>query len=313
MSADRTELELCITDFLQYLSDERGYSPQTSKAYRRDLDDFAAFMINYDISQMGELNLVDRLTIRHFLGHLREKGLAPRTVARRLATLKSFFRFLHQAEVIPANPATEIRTPRFERRLPEFLGEEQASQLMELPPQNSMIGLRDRAILETFYATGIRLAELTSLRVSNVSFTQQTIRVVGKGNKERVVAFGQAAQKALGKYLAERRKAGEQVDPHSPLFCGRNHQPISPRTVQMRVRYYMQQIAEAHHLSPHLLRHTVATHLLDRGADLMAVKDLLGHASLSSTQVYTHVRPEQMKKLYQQAHPHSGASDKGEL
>ncbi|MFC1535555.1 tyrosine recombinase XerC [Candidatus Neomarinimicrobiota bacterium] len=309
MPDDPTELELCIADFLNYVSDERGYSAQTLKAYRHDLDDFATFVMDYDMGQSRELEGIDRLTIRHFMGYLRESGLGSRTVARRLATIKSLFGFLHRTEVIPSNPVIDIRTPRFERRLPEFLGEEQTSQLMELPSVNTMIGIRDKAILEVFYATGIRLTELTSLTVGAVSFTQKTIRVVGKGNKERIVAFGQPAHDSIGQYLGARRKAGEEVNLHSPLFCGRGQKPISPRTVQMRVRHYMQQIAEARHLSPHLLRHTMATHLLDKGADLMAVKDLLGHASLSTTQVYTHVRPEQMKKLYRQAHPHSGAKD----
>ena len=302
-----SELELCIADFMDYLSDERGYSIHTVKAYRRDLADFVVFVTEYDPRQSRELEEIDRLTIRHYLGYLRESGLGPRTVARRLATIKSLFRFLHRNELIPANPVLDIRTPRFEQRLPEFLGEEQTIRLMDLPASDTMIGLRDRAILEVFYATGIRLAELTSLTVGAVSLDQKTIRVIGKGNKERIVAFGSPACDSIEQYLSARRKAGETLSAQSPLFCGRGRGPISPRTVQMRVKLYMQQIAEARHLSPHLLRHTVATHLLDNGADLMAVKDLLGHSSLSTTQVYTHVKPEQMKKLYRQAHPHANA------
>lgn len=305
MPDNKVELDNCAEDFLSYLEEERRYSPLTIKAYRRDLREFARFVDEYDPQQSRQPERIDRQTIRHFLGLLRERGLGARSVARALAALKSFFKYLNRAEVIPANPAAAILTPRAPRPLPEFLAEDQALRLMDLPPEGSLIGLRDRAILETFYATGIRLAELTALAVGDVSFTRRTVRVLGKGNKERVVVIGQPAGKALGRYLEARRGNGEQVDPGSPLFCGRGGKPIASRTVQLRVKGYMQQVAEARHLSPHLLRHTMATHLLDRGADLMAVKDLLGHASLSSTQIYTHVKMDQMKKLYRQAHPHA--------
>lgn len=305
MPENKLELANCAQDFLCYLEEERRYSPLTVKAYRRDLQEFARFVAEYDPRQTQQLERIDRQTIRHFLGFLRERGLGARSVARALATLKSFFKYLNRAEVIPANPAAAILTPRTPRPLPEFLAEDQALRLMDLPSEESLIGLRDRAILETFYATGIRLAELTALAVGDVSFTRRTIRVLGKGNKERVVVIGQPAGQALGRYLEARRHNGEQIDDGSPLFCGRGGKSIAQRTVQLRVKGYMQQVAEARHLSPHLLRHTMATHLLDRGADLMAVKDLLGHASLSSTQIYTHVKMDQMKKLYRQAHPHA--------
>lgn len=307
MPEDKAELDHCAEDFLDYLAQERGYSPLTVKAYRRDLEDFTGFVVGYDVEYAHHPERIDRHAIRHFLGYLQERGMGARSVARKLAALKSFFKYLNRAEVIPANPAAGIRTPRFPRQLPEFLHEDQATWLMELPPGDTLIGLRDRAILETFYATGIRLVELTGLVVGNVSFTRNTMRVMGKGDKERVVVFGKAAGEALGRYLEARRRQGEAVGPQSPLFRGRGARAISPRAVQLRVAHYMRQVAEARHLSPHLLRHTVATHLLDRGADLMAVKDLLGHASLSSTQIYTHVKTEQMRRLYRQAHPHASA------
>ena len=307
MAEKRLEIEQCAGDFLEYLDQERGYSSLTIEAYGRDLQDFAAFLTDYDPAQAHHPEQIDRYTIRHFLGHLRERGISARSVARKLATCKSFFKYLHRAEVIPANPASAIRTPRFERHLPEFLQEDQALKLVELPPDDTPIGLRDRAILETFYATGLRLAELTSLAVGDVSFTRKTMRVMGKGGKERIVTFGEPASEILGRYLETRRRQGEDIQAGSPLFSARGGKPISPRTVQVRVAHYMKQVADARHLSPHLIRHTVATHLLDRGADLMAVKDLLGHSSLSSTQIYTHVKTEQLKRLYQQAHPHAGA------
>ncbi|MFB0516701.1 MAG: site-specific integrase, partial [Candidatus Neomarinimicrobiota bacterium] len=216
----KTELDHCTQDFLDYLAQERRYSPLTIKAYWRDLEDFTGFMADYDGELAWHPERIDRQTIRHFLGYLRERGLGARSVARKLAALKSFFKYLNRAEVISVNPAADIRTPKFPRYLPEFLREDQAIRLVELPPEDSLMGLRDRAILETFYATGIRLAELTSLTVGDVSFTQNTMRVLGKGNKERVVAFGSAAGQALGRYLEARRQQGEAVNPASPLFCG---------------------------------------------------------------------------------------------
>lgn len=308
MPEEKAELTRCVEDFLAYLDKERGYSSLTTKAYSRDLRDFTAFLREYDPDLLQMPEGIDRQSIRHFLGYLRERGLSAKSTARSLAALKSFFNYLNRAEVLPSNPAVDIRTPRSTRPLPEFLDERQIAALMHLPPANDIRGLRDRAILETFYATGIRLAELAGLRVGDVSFTQETVRVVGKGNKERVVPLGKWAGEALGHYLEARRQSGEEIQRDSPLFCGRGTRPISHRTVQTRVGEYLRQVAEAGHLSPHLLRHSIATHLLDRGADLMAVKDFLGHSSLSSTQVYTHVKVEQMKNVYRQAHPHAAAN-----
>jgi integrase/recombinase XerC len=293
------------TDFLVYLEKERRYSPATVKAYRRDLQDFLLFIRDYDPHRAEHAGAIDRQTVRHFLGYLRERKLAARTAARKLAALKSFFGYLHRNGEVDADPTADLRTPRYPKILPEFLKEEQAIRLMDVPAEHTLIGLRDRGILELFYATGIRLAELTALTLGDVSFTQETVRVKGKGNKERVVTFGSAAAEALGRYLDARRQTGEPIAGNSPLFLGRPGKSISPRAVQYRVGLYLRQVAEAKHLSPHLLRHSVATHLLDRGADLMAVKDMLGHASLSSTQVYTHVELERMRKVYAQAHPHA--------
>jgi integrase/recombinase XerC len=288
-----------------HLEAERQYSANTVQAYRHDLREFDSFISNYNSDLNAAISAIDRQAIRHFLGYLRENGLGARSVARKLAALKSFFKYLNRSEVIANNPASEILTPRFVKPLPEFLQEDQAARLMSEPDTETMTGLRDHAILELFYASGIRLAELVGLNVGDVSFTRNSIRVIGKGNKERVVAFGPLAGQALGQYLEARRKIGEDVVQDSSLFCGRKTNRISRRSVQVRVKHYLKQVAEGEHLSPHMLRHSVATHLLDRGADLMAVKDFLGHDSLSSTQVYTHVRVDRMKKSYAQAHPHA--------
>ena len=305
MTDKPTEIVLLTKEFLAYLEQEQRYSPLTVNAYGRDLAEFAAFLVDYDLLQAQQPARVDRQTFRHFLGRLRERGLSPRSVARYLTSLKSLFKYLNRSEAIPSNPAADLRTPKYAKAVTEFLTEDQVMELMKQPPEDTLAGLRDRAILELFYASGIRLAELTALTVDDVSFTSNTLRVVGKGNRERVAVFGPPAVAALKKYLKARRADGEQVEYHHPLFCGRGRRAIANRTVQVLVRRYLEKVAEARQLSPHLLRHTMATHLLNRGADLMAVKDFLGHESLASTQIYTHVTMERIKQQYGQAHPHA--------
>ncbi len=305
MTEKPTEIALLAKEYLRYLEDEQRYSPRTVSAYGRDLAEFVVFLEDYDPQQARQPARIDRQTLRHFLGRLRERGLSPRSVARYLTSLKSLFKYLNRSEAIPANPAAQLRTPKYAKAVTEFLSENQVMELMKQPPEDTLTGLRDRAILELFYASGIRLAELTALTVDDVSFSSNTVRVVGKGNKERVAVFGPPAVAALKKYLKARRATGERVEYQHPLFCGRGRQPIANRTVQLRVQHYLEKVAEARQLSPHLLRHTMATHLLNRGADLMAVKDFLGHESLASTQIYTHVTMERIKQQYRQAHPHA--------
>lgn len=300
-----TMIAIQAGSFLSYLDKERNYSALTIKSYRKSLDDFVTFLQGYDSALLDAPTDIDRKTVRHFLGYLQERGLAPRTLARNLASLKSYFKFLIRNEIILASPAADILTPKFAKKLPDVLRTDQALQLMELPPDDTLAGLRDRAILELFYATGMRLAELTGISVGNVSFTRNTVRVLGKGNKERQLVFGEATSEALGRYLESRRRQGEQIEAGSPLFLGRGGKSISRRKIQLLVKHYLEQVSEGRRLSPHLLRHTMATHLVDRGAELNAVKDMLGHASLSTTQIYTHVSKERIIKVYKQAHPHA--------
>lgn len=300
-----TTISIQAGAFLGYLGQERHYSALTIKSYRKSLDDFVTFLQGYDSALLDSPTDIDRKTVRHFLGYLQERGLAPRTLARNLASLKSYFKFLIRNEIILASPAADILTPKFAKKLPDVLRTGQALQLMELPPDDTPVGLRDRAILELFYATGMRLAELTGISVGDVSFTRNTVLVLGKGNKERQLVFGEATSEALGRYLESRRLQGEQIGAGSPMFLGRGGKSISRRMIQVLVKRYLEQVSEGRRLSPHLLRHTMATHLVDRGAELNAVKDLLGHASLSTTQIYTHVSKERIKKVYEQAHPHA--------
>ncbi len=295
-----------IRQFLRSLETERNLSPFTIDAYRIDLEQFADFLkISYpDLWQAGIYNSVTKQHIRSFLAYLSQQGLSRKSIGRKLAAIRSFFKFLMRVGTIENNPAKSIQTPKAEKKLPAFLSIQEAFDLLELPDKSTPQGIRDRAILEIFYGTGIRLRELTNIEMGDVDFHENLIRVVGKGNKERLVPMGKMVVEALRRYLKIRSKfLPQNGDQMTALFLSNRAKRISPRTVQARVHHYLQQISDISSLSPHLLRHTFATHLLEAGADLEAVKELLGHASLSTTQIYTHVTMEKLKKIYDQAHP----------
>lgn len=309
MPVDPAPIGRLAKDFLAYLANERLYSPLTVKAYRKDLQDWHRFLSHYDAGMQTQPRRIDRMALRHFMGALLENGLGARSVARKLAALKSYFKYLVRIEILSASPAADVLTPKSEKQLPDVPSEAEIIRLLELPPGDTAIGLRDRAILELFYATGMRLAELTGLRIGDLSFTRETVRVIGKGNRERLLVFGEQTARALGRYLQSRRQGGEELTAGRPLFLSRSGKAISRRMVQLRVKHYLEQVSEGRQLSPHLLRHSMATHLLDRGADLRAVQEMLGHASLSSTQIYTHVSVERLGRVYRQAHPHAQGAE----
>lgn len=293
-----------IDDFLSYLEKERGYSSHTCVSYIHDLHRFNDFLIEYTGSSDILAESIDKQSIRHFLGKEFEEDFSSKTVGRRLASIKSFFKYLVKAEVVNNNPALYVKTPKTSKPLPNFIDEKMIDELMNAPPRNTITGLRDRTILELFYSTGIRLSELININFRNIDFNNNLIRVVGKGNKERLIPFGNRAMKAIENYLEKSGRSLKTTDIDIPLFVNSKGERISQRTVQRSVSMYLRLVTEGEHLGPHTLRHSFATHLLDRGADLRAVKDLLGHSSLSSTQIYTHVQPERMKKIYKKAHPH---------
>ena len=294
-----------IQQFLDYLEKEKRYSPNTLMAYQIDIKQFRYFLNGYFQEVIPDFQKVDKTCMKHFLGYLIEKGLAARTVARKLATMKAFFKYQERSELINVNPVSSIRAPKLSKRLPIFLEEHIIASLMEAPSTETVGGLCDRTILELFYGTGMRLSELVNLNVEDLDLTENLVKVVGKGNKERIVPFGDVVRQVLIKYLKKRNVAIDTESKNIPLFVSNRGRRMSPRTVQVRLKRYFQQISAGIGLSPHILRHTFATHLLDRGADIRAVKDLLGHESLSSTQVYTHLKVEQMKKVFRQAHPHA--------
>ena len=295
-----------IQQFLRVLDTERNFSSFTVDAYRIDLKQFIEFLsLSYpEWSDSGNPDWIKKQHVRGFLAYLSQQGLSRKTIGRKLAAVRSFFKFLMRSGKITTNPAGGIKTPKAEKKLPAFLSIQEAFDLLELPDKNRPEGIRERAMLEIFYGTGIRLRELIKIDIDDVDFHENLIRVLGKGNKERLVPMGKKATVSLKNYLKIRSQLfSGKAEQSESLFLSNRGRRISPRNVQARVQKYLQQISDLSSLSPHLLRHTFATHLLDAGADLEAVKELLGHASLSTTQIYTHVTMEKLKKIYDQAHP----------
>jgi len=294
----RQKKEKLLDEFIKYLEGERNFSPHTIRAYRRDLKGFFDFLKEQGV----ELGNVERLTLRAFAGRLAEEGLRKKSIARKIAALRSFFRYLHERGFIEHNPAETLSSPKLERALPKFLELDEVLRLLEAPPEDTPLGVRDRAILETLYGTGIRVGELVNLNIEDVDFSSGLIKVRGKGKRERIVPIGRAGLEALIKYLAVREKLlrdkGEKA-----LFLDRLGQRLTDRSVRRIVDKYIRQIGAHVKATPHTLRHTFATHMLNAGADLRAVQELLGHKSLSTTQVYTHLTITRLKKVYDQAHP----------
>ena len=299
-------MEAHIHTFLQYLRTQRNYSPHTIAAYEDDLRQFSAFLQKHYEDQTHSMNDLDQVTIRLFLGDRIEEGFATRSIARKLACLKSFFKYLHRMNIVGRNPAANVSSPKLEKRLPQYLDEESITELMKQPDTTTTIGKRDAAILELFYSTGIRLSELIHLRLADVDFHAATVRVTGKGSKDRIVPFGGPAKDALKRYIACRGELlhpGTEKEVAGLTFLTQRGKKLSPKGVNILVNRYIGKVSEIEKKSPHVLRHSFATHLLNRGADLRAVKELLGHESLSTTQVYTHVSIGRLKKIYAQAHP----------
>jgi len=300
-----------IVEFVDFLSKERNDSPHTVKAYARDVADFAAFCTRY-YGGAWSFAGVDRLAIRGWLGAMQQRGLAKRSAARALSALRTFYRFLNTTRGLEVNPAKAARTPRLERTLPEHLDRAEVEQLFAEAERRAKVGgfaeARDLAMLELFYSTGIRLAELAGLNEQDVDLVSDQVKVRGKGKKERLVPVGGHAGRALRRYYRQRDAVGAggagTLDRRA-VFVGRRGRRLSPRGVQLAIKRLLGALPRGRDLHVHSLRHSFATHLLDAGADLRAVQELLGHASLSTTQVYTHTSVERLKKVYHQAHPRS--------
>lgn len=299
-----------VDDYLRHLAKERDVSPNTVQAYDRDLKEFVAFLNNYYGTESWGWEGVDRLAMRGFLAHLSRRGVGKRTMARTLSGVRSFYRWMHRNEMVEANPARAVGAPRQDKHLPGYLDRAQIDLLFQMAEARAMEGaftdVRNLAILELFYSTGMRLSELQGLSRGDVDLVSQQVKVRGKGRKERIIPVGDQASLALRNYESKRdeliRQIGQKAE-RSAFFLSRTGKRIGVRMVQKVVTSFLEQIDEDAGLSVHSLRHTFATHLLDAGADLRAVQELLGHASISTTQIYTHTSVERLKSVYQKAHP----------
>ena len=298
-----------VAVFLRHLADERNLSPHTVAAYRRDLEDLSAFVTLHRGSPDWSWSDVDRLTIRSFLGSLERRGLSRRTSARKLSAVRTFLRFLHLEEVLESNPSRGIRSPKGERTLPAHLSRREARSLFEVAgsraAENTLKGTRDLLILELLYGSGIRLSELHALDRGDVDLVGEQMKVRGKGRKERLVPLTSEAAVALRRYEPRRAEAlaSSSAPDRRALLVNPSGRRFSRRGIQRSVHRLLDVAGASDAMGVHGLRHTFATHLLDAGADLMAVKELLGHVSLSTTQIYTHTSKERLKKVYRQAHP----------
>ena len=289
--------------FLEYLETERNYSSHTILSYETDLIAFCEFLRIEGVENPDD---IDRDVLRQFLARLFDEGISKKSVARKVASLRSFFKFLKRRGAILSNPAIALATPRVEKKLPSFLDEAAVKELMKQPDRATPDGLRDAAILEVFYSTGIRLSELIGLNVGDIDGEKGLIKVTGKGRKQRIIPIGKEAMSALRDYWGRRQQARDGMQQRNdlqPAFLSDAGKRVYPQMVGNIVKRYITRVSELHKRSPHVLRHSFATHLLNRGADLKAVKELLGHESLSTTQVYTHVTTERLKSVYSKAHP----------
>jgi integrase/recombinase XerC len=293
-----------VAVFVAHLRDERGLSPHTVAAYRRDATQFLSFAGRAGVTDPAA---VESLLLRRFLALQRTRGLAAASIARKGAALRALFRFLARRGLVAEDPAAGLGVPRGPRRLPVVLKVRQVDRLLAGPRPVDPVGLRDRAVLELLYATGIRVGELCGLRLDDVDLAADTVRVLGKGAKQRVVPFGEPARAALLDYLAGGRSAmlpeREATAGREALFFNRRRRPMTQRDVRGMLERYRVAAGAPAGTSPHTLRHSFATHLLEGGADLRAVQELLGHVALTTTQTYTHVSNERLRRVYEQAHP----------
>jgi len=297
-----------FTKYINYLEAERNVSPYTVRNYTTDLLDFFNFLRGKGVSSLRE---VDRHVVRDYLSYLMEQGFVKASIARKLSAIRSFYRYLLREEIVTTSPVTTT-SPKLDRRLPSFLTIAEMERLLEAPDLSTPQGQRDRALLELLYAAGLRVSEVVGLDVGQINLDSREIRVWGKGSKERIVLIGQPAAEALRAYFQQGRPKlfGTKIRMTNALFVNRYGGRLTERRVQRLLEKYASLAGIDKRVYPHMLRHTFATHLLDGGADLRVVQELLGHANLSSTQIYTHVTKSQAKKVYLSAHPM--AQEKGD-
>lgn len=290
-------LDSKIEGFLQYLREQRRFSPHTLTGYGRDLAAFRAYLTRLDLQSWAA---VDNQHIRQFVGEQHRRGLAPKSLQRRLSAIRSFYRFLLREGDVRVNPATDLRAPKIRRKLPGALDVDQVSRLLAIPV-DSPLAARDLAIMELMYSSGLRLAEVVASNLDDLDLSEGMLRVLGKGRKTRDVPVGRLARQALERWLAERRELARPNE--TALFVNRRGTRLSGRSVQERLRRWAGLQVVGRHVHPHMLRHSFATHLLESSGDLRAVQELLGHADIGTTQIYTHLDFQHLAKIYDAAHP----------
>ena len=331
------EDNMIVEEFLNYLKFEKRFSEHTAKCYGTDLVQFGEFLLGRsggggaetasmsggtavsvatqpEVKKDQMLLAVDVNSVRGYMAVLNEKQYSKATIARKLATLRSFYKFLVKRGQIEANPVVSIRTPKQEKKLPHFLEYEEVKRLLETPPLDSWLGARDRAILETLYSTGIRVSELVALNMDDIDFLGEVVHVRGKGKKERITPIGTSALQVIQHYM-EFRNRRSQSNPNfdsKVLFVNKHGRRLSTRSVRRKMDKYLKMAGLDPSISPHTLRHSFATHMLNNGADLRSVQELLGHQSLSTTQIYTHVTTKKLKETYQSAHPRETEGEQNE-
>ena len=296
-----TELDKKVDQFLEYLKHERHASSHTVEGYAMDLAQLSSYLNKHGI----ELKEVNNIIIRGFMAELYEKGMKKSTAARKLAAIRSFFQFCIRKKWLEDNPAKVLVTPKQDKSVPSFLSEEQMAHFLDLPQSDKVLDLRDRAILEFLYATGLRVSELVGINQGDINFPELLVRVRGKGKKERIVPFGKTAEKSLRAYLIKRGKINHGKISAEAVFLNFKGGRLSSRSVERIVDKYIRSAALKRKISPHSLRHSFASHLLSRGADLRVIQELLGHESLATTQKYTHLDLRHLLEIYRKSHPRS--------
>lgn len=295
-----------IKKYLTYLRIERNASPHTLKSYTRDLNDFADFLQNEEPEAFADCRQITRFTIRAWMGHLSDKGMAKSTIGRKVSCLKSFFKYTFARGITDENPAERVSVPKKEKRLPTSIQQTDITRMFDLMPSETDWDVQNRAIMELFYATGIRLSELVSINVRDVNLSSDFIRIMGKGSKERYVPYGGSAREVLIEWMRLRRKYVARDAPEadkSALFLSKSGRRIYTVAVQRMVRKCISRVMHSGKKSPHVLRHSFATHMMNKGADIRVIKELLGHAALTSTQIYVHTSVDHLKSVYAKAHP----------
>ncbi|MDZ7715542.1 MAG: tyrosine recombinase XerC [Balneolaceae bacterium] len=301
-------MKSAISKYLRYLKIERNASPHTITSYETDLGQFLRFAAAFFETDEDDVSLeqVERLTIRLWLGELSDQGLAKSTIARKVAAIRSFFKYCFKRGMVQQNPAHLLIVPKQDKPLPKTATPEDIDRMMDIADGESPGDIQDKAILELFYSTGIRVSELVGLNTGDFNIDLKQIKVTGKGAKQRIVPVGGQALKSLQKHLNTRKELfGERTDADArqAMFLAAGGQRIYQRAVQRMVKDFFTRVSEVTQKSPHVLRHSFATHLLDKGADIRVIKELLGHANLAATQVYTHTSVERLKNVYELAHP----------